>query len=97
MLWELVKSLVDWLLLAVSDWLHPKAKAERERIDAEIATQDAAVEAEVTHQGTLTATATTQDAAIEWDKAELTEALEPLPKVERTEDEEFNRLSERIR
>lgn len=97
MIWGFIKSLIDSLLLAVSDWLHPEAKAERERIATEMVTQDAAIEQHEATEKVLTEQAKAKDEVIEKDKAELNEILKPLPKVERTEDEEFNRLSERIK
>lgn len=97
MIWAFIKSFIGSLVLVVDDWLHPGQKEERERIAGEAKAQDTRVEAETARQEVLSKEAVAQDAAIAEDKAELKEALKPLPKVTRTEDEEFDRLSGRIK
>lgn len=94
---DLLKSILDWVLVAISDYLHPEAKALRKQIEAESRAQDAIIEREKGRQAVLTEEAKAEDEVIAEGQAKLKEMLKPLPKVERTEDDEFERLSGRIR
>jgi len=94
---QLLVWIADWLALLLSDWAHPEQKAEREKVEAQTATQNAVIEQHTAIDKVLTAQAREEDAAIVAGQKKLDEILKPLPKVERTEGEEFDRLSERIK
>lgn len=73
---QLLIWIADWLALLLSDWAHPEQKAERERIDAETVTGDAAIEAHRAAQATLSKQAAEEDAAIVAGQEKLDEILD---------------------
>jgi len=97
MLADFIRSIVNWLALKLSDWANPGQAEARAKVEEEAKTEDAAIEQHTAAEKVLTAEAAEEDKAIQEGQAKLDEILKPLPKVDRTEDEEFELLSKRIK